>query len=243
MFPSRILVVDDEQDLVWTIKRSLSDESYEVLTAYNGAEALATAHRRRPDLIILDIVMPDLNGLEVCRLLRQDSASAAIPILFLTARSTIEDRINGLEEGGDDYLCKPFDLRELKARVKALLRYDRRYSDNSSSHEKRSTTLKVGLLKLDLNAHSIRVRDKTVDLTPCEFHLLHYLMDHAGKVFSGQQLLQQVWDYPPNTADPGLVRWHVKNLRTKLEPDPANPIYIRTVKRHGYIMDRRFNSQ
>ena len=119
---ARILLADDEQDLVWAVRHSLSDEGYEVLTAYDGMEALAIARCHRPDLVILDIAMPRLDGLQVCRRLRRDPTLAAVPILFLTVRSAIEDRIKGLDEGGDDYLVKPFDLEELKARVKALLR-------------------------------------------------------------------------------------------------------------------------
>lgn len=243
MFQTQILVADDEQDLVWAIQQSLSDEGYEVLTAYNGAEALAIAHRHNLDLIILDISMPHLDGLEVCRLLRQDSIMAAVPILFLSARNTIEDRIKGLDEGSDDYLTKPFDLGELKARTRALLRRGRSSRGTSSNSEKRETLLVVGSLTLDLRSHSMRVREKPVELTPTEFDLIHHFMDHAGEVFSSQQLLQQVWGYPLEAADLGLVRWHVKNLRAKLEPDPNHPVYLRTVKRHGYMLNRRRSSK
>jgi DNA-binding response OmpR family regulator len=236
---ARILVVDDEQDLVWAIRHSLNDEGYEVLTAYDGAEALAIARRHLPDLIILDIVMPRLDGLQVCRELRRDPALAAVPILFLTVRSAVEDRVAGLDEGADDYLVKPFDLRELKARVRALLRRGRLipgFTPNGVLKlERRHSLLVAGPLALNLCARQVRVGDKIVQLTPAEFDLLRYLMTHPGEVFSSQQLLQQVWGYRPGTADPGLVRWHVKNLRAKIEPDPAHPTYIRTIPRHGYI--------
>lgn len=122
MSKARILVVDDEQDLLWALQHSLSDEGYEVLTAQNGKEGLCAARRHRPDLVILDIVMPELNGLRVCRELRRDPSLASVPIIFLTVRSTVEDRIAGLDEGGDDYIVKPFDTGELKARIRALLR-------------------------------------------------------------------------------------------------------------------------
>jgi len=238
----RILLVDDEQDLVWAVRHSLSDDGHEVLTAYDGMEALAVARRHRPDLVILDIVMPRLDGLQVCRKMRRDPTLAAVPILFLTVRSAIEDRIKGLDEGGDDYLVKPFDLEELKARVKALLRRSRSAPEGGSGPEGQGSLLVVGPLTLDLHTRQVRVGEKTVQLTPTEFDLLHHLMTHPGEVYSSRQLLRQVWGYPPKTADPGLVRWHVKNLRAKIEPDPAHPVYIRTVPRHGYMLERRLSS-
>lgn len=233
---ARILVVDDEQDLVWAIRHSLNDEGYEVLAAYDGVEALAIARRHLPDLVILDIVMPRLDGLQVCRRLRRDPNLAAVPILFLTVRSAVEDRVTGLDEGADDYLVKPFDLRELKARVRALLRRGRSFvPDGAPKLVGRSALLVVGPLTLNLHTRQVQVNGKTIQLTPAEFDLLHHLMTHPGEVFSSQQLLQQVWGYRPGTADPGLVRWHVKNLRAKIEPDPSHPVYIRTIPRHGYI--------
>jgi DNA-binding response OmpR family regulator len=235
---NRILLVDDEQDLVWAVRHSLNDEGYEVLTAYDGVEALAVARRHRPDLVILDIVMPRLDGLQVCHVLRRDPALAAVPVLFLTVRNAIDDRIKGLDGGGDDYLVKPFDLGELKARIRALLRRSRPAPEGAPGLEGRNSLLKVGPLTLDLHTCQVRVGGKTVQLTPTEFDLLHHLMVHLGEVFSSQQLLQQVWGYPPETADPGLVRWHIKNLRAKIEPDPAQPVYIRTIPRHGYILRR-----
>lgn len=236
MSMARILLVDDEQDLVWAVQRSLSDEGYEVLTAYNGVEALAVARRHRPDVVILDIVMPLLDGLQVCRRLRRDLTLATVPILFLTERSAIEDRITGLDEGGDDYLIKPFDLQELKARVRALLRRRRSAPEGGPGPKGQDSLLVVGPLTLDLHTCQASVGEKTVQLTPTEFDLLHHLMSHPGEVFSSPHLLQQVWGYPPETADPGLVRWHIKNLRAKIEPDPAHPVYLRTVPRHGYIL-------
>ena len=233
---ARILLVDDERDLVWAVRRSLSDEDYEVLTAYDGMEALAVARRHRPNLIILDVVMPLLDGLQVCHRLRRDATLAAVPILFLTERSGIEDRIAGLDEGGDDYLLKPFDLRELKARIRALLRRSRPAAERGPGAEDQSSLLMVGSLALDPHARQARVGGETVQLTPTEFDLLYHLMTHPGEVFSSQQLLQQVWGYPPSTADPVLVRWHIKNLRAKIEADPSHPVHVRTVPRHGYIL-------
>jgi DNA-binding response OmpR family regulator len=270
---ARILLVDDEQDLVWAVQHGLNDEGHEILTAYDGLEALAIARRHRPDLVILDIVMPRLDGLQVSRRLRRDPTLAAVPILFLTVRSTIEDRVAGLDEGGDDYLVKPFDLGELKARVRALLRRVRMSRSSTPGHpadgpgpEDQDFLLVIGPLTLDLRSRQVRVREKpvqfsylvagtvsitdtlsrsstpgqqgekTVQLTPAEFDLLHHLMLHPGEVFSSTQLLRQVWGYPPETADPGLVRWHMRNLRAKIEPDPAHPLYLLTIPHHGYIL-------
>jgi two-component system response regulator RpaA len=231
-----ILLVDDEQDLVWTLRQSLDDEGYEVATAGDGVVALAVARRRRPDLVILDIVMPRLDGLQVCQALRQDPTLAAVPILFLSVRRGVMDRVTSLDEGGDDYLVKPFDLRELKARIRALLRRHRSTPEQGSGSEDSIPLLVVGLLALDLRTHQVRVGTQPVQLTPTEFALLRHLMIHHGRVFSSPQLLQQVWGYS-DMADPGLVRWHIKNLRAKIESDPAHPTYIRNVHRHGYILD------
>ena len=228
--PLRILVADDERDLVWALQHILADEGYEVLTAYDGLQALTLARSQRPDLIILDVIMPGLDGFAVCHMLRQDRELATIPVLFLTVRGDIEDRLAGLDGGSDDYLVKPFDARELQARIRAVLRRSRFTAPQSKSH-----LLTAGSLTLDLHTHQVRVEEKTVQLTPCEFNLLHYLMAYAGQVFSSAALLEAVWGYTSGAATPALVRWHVKNLRAKIEPDPAHPIYIRTVQRHGYI--------
>ena len=171
---ARILLVDDEQALVWALRHSLSDEGYKVLAAGNGAEALALAQRKSPDLVILDIVMPGLDGLEVCRRLRRDPALAAVPILFLTVRNSVKDRVIGLNGGADDYLIKPFDVQELKARVRSLLRRSR--STAKALGLDQDSTLVVGSLTLDLRCRKVCVGDRIVQLTPTEFHLLHHLM-------------------------------------------------------------------
>lgn len=231
-----ILVVDDERHLVWAVQRSLSESGYQVLTAYDGVEALAVARRYPPDFIVLDVIMPYLDGFEVCRRLRRDPVLADVPILFLTARDAIEDRVAGFDQGGDDYLAKPFDLRELKARIDALLRRSRSDSRPEPRTESPPSTLRMGSLDLDPNTCQVCVGETgAVPLTPTECELLQHLMSHPGEVFSSRQLLQQVWGYPLETADPSLVRWHIKNLRAKIEPDPARPTYIRTLARLGYV--------
>ena len=230
---SRILLVDDEQDLLWALQYCLRDEGYEVLTAQDGVAALAAARRQRPALVVLDIIMPRLDGLQVCRRLRRDAALATVPILFLTERNGVEAKVRGLDEGGDDYITKPFDLQELKSRIKALLRRGQLASKESPQLEEQCC-LTAGRLTLSLRTCQVSIGDQTVQLTPIQFDLLHYLMSHANEVISSRQLLQQVWGTPPNLVDTVLVRWHIKRLRLQIEPDPTQPVYIRTVPRHGY---------
>ena len=245
-----ILLADDEPDLVWAVQRSLLYEGYEVLVAGDGLEALAVARRHSPALVILDIVMPNLDGLEVCRRMRNDPALATTPIIFLTDRSAITDRMVGLDEGGDDYLVKPFDLKELKARVGAMLRRSAYPPHVAIQHlgeippaGEQAPTISaepaaVSFI-LDLHSRQLKIGGKVIELTPTEFDFLYFLMTHPGKVFTAKQLLQLVWSYPPGTADPGLVRWHVKNLRAKIEPEPDHPRFILTVPRQGYTLNRR----
>jgi DNA-binding response OmpR family regulator len=233
--PTLVLIVDDEPDLLWALQHSLSDEGYEVLTAGDGQVALQVAHRHRPDLVVLDVAMPGMDGIEVCRRLRRDPALAAIPILFLTVRSQVDDRVTALDEGGDDYMVKPFDLRELKSRVRALLRRGRTAPQLPAGSEGGAYLLTVGTLTLDLHRGQARVGGRVVPLTPNEFHLLHFLMLHPDEVFSGLKLLEAVWGYMPDASSSGVVRWHIGNMRAKLELDPAHPILIRTIPHHGYV--------
>jgi DNA-binding response OmpR family regulator len=240
MVPISILVADDEQDLVWAVRHSLCDEGYDVLTAHDGLEAMALACRHHPDLIVLDVVMPGLDGLELCRKLRRDPTLAAVAILFLTEHGAVGDRVAGLDAGGDDYLAKPFDLRELKARIKALLRRHRPPGGRRDPTGPPGNHLVVGTLTLDLLSLKVRAGSgATIQLTRVEADLLAWLMRHAGQLFSSQQLLEQVWGYPPGVADPSLVRWHIKNLRAKIELDPTLPQCIHTVSRQGYILEAR----
>jgi len=233
---ARILVVDDEQDLLWALQRHLGDEGYEVHTAEDGIQGLQLARAHHPHLIILDVSMPRMNGIEMCRELRRDPTLAATPVLFLTVRGTVDDRIKGLNGGGDDYLVKPFDIGELKARVCALLR--RVPSAAEPEMERPDYLMVVGALILDLHRREARVGDKAVTLTPTEFDLLYYLMKHPDEVFSSERLLQALWGYVPNPASASVVRWHINNIRRKIEPDPDHPVFIRTVSRHGYMLPR-----
>jgi len=226
---ARILVVDDDRDVAGTIERTLRRRDHEVIVAYSGAQALELIQIQCPDLVVLDIMMPRMDGIEVCQRIRTLPNVTSVPILFLTARGKIEDKIEGFEAGADDYLTKPFDLRELELRVKALLR-------RSLPTEVPKAPLEVGSLSLDPRTFELSVDDEVLLLTPVEFELLYYLMRHAGEVVSTERLLQEVWEYPPGTGDPNLVRAHIRNIRSKIEPEPDNPTYIKTISRHGYLI-------
>ncbi|MCD6385090.1 response regulator transcription factor [Candidatus Sumerlaeota bacterium] len=226
-----ILVVDDDEDVAETIERTLRRANYEVRVAYRGADAMEIARREHPDLIVLDIMMPGMSGIEVCRHLRANPRFLSTPILFLTAKGEIADKIEGFEAGADDYLTKPFDLRELELRVRALLR--RSHPDQMEVPPER---IEVGPLVLDCQTYELITPDRKVLLTPVEFELLRFLMSNPGKVFSAEKLLQQVWGYPPGTGMPDLVRVHIKNIREKIEPSPRNPRYLKNILRHGYTI-------
>jgi DNA-binding response OmpR family regulator len=235
-----VLVVDDEQDLTWAVQRSLSDEGYDVETAADGVEALAAISRCRPDLIILDIILPRLDGLQVCLRVRQNPDLANTPVILLTARSSIEERVLGLDRGADDYLVKPFDLRELAARVRALLRRGvtpSQVTPGTDQPESADSAIEVGALRLDLHTRQVSLEDRAAQLTPAEFDLLHFLLKHRRQIFSSAQLLRQVWGCFADAADTGLVRWHIKNLRSKIERDPLHPVFLRTVPHQGYLLD------
>lgn len=229
MSTPHILVVDDDIEVARSIEVSLRKQ-YQVFTVYSGVEALKDARRHRPDLIILDVVMPGMDGLETCRQLRTDPALADVPILFLTALGRPEDRIAGLRAGGDDYLTKPFNLEELQLRIKAILRRVIKEPPVPSS------TLVLNDLVLDRNSYQVSTNQKQAKLTPVEFDLLYHLMMHPDEVFTSDRLLQEVWDYPSESGSPDLVRMHIKNLRNKIEVDPSQPKIIVTIPRRGYTI-------
>lgn len=226
-----ILAVDDDPDVLGTLTRALTPEGYEVGRAISGQEAIKMLAERRPDLIILDIIMPGMDGLAVCRAIRANAAYNDLTILFLTARGQTDDVVAGLDAGGDDYVVKPFQLAELTARVRALIRRSQRQVLSESA------VLSVGPLVLDSNTHQVVVdEDEPIQLTSTEHRLLRYLVEHVNQALSPQHLLEAVWDYPPNTGDPDLVRAHVRNLRAKLEPDTESPRIIRTIHGVGYMI-------
>jgi DNA-binding response OmpR family regulator len=222
--------VDDDLEVLETLGRVLEREKLEVKLANSGAHAFDLLEKRLPDLLILDIVMPGMDGITVCRRLRANPNYVSLPILFLTAKGSTDDVVDGLDAGADDYVVKPFELAELRARVHALIRRGQRQSGAAAS-----AVLQIGDLVLDSDTYQARVRDVVVQLTSTEHRLLRYMMEHTNQALSPAHLLQAVWEYPPDTGDPDLVRAHVRNLRTKIEKDP-NRRYIRTIHGVGYMI-------
>lgn len=225
---AKILVVDDERVLLDTLKYNLVKAGHEVRVAIDGETALQAARQDSPDLMILDVMLPKVDGFEVCRTLRQEKV--ATPILMLTARDEELDKVIGLELGADDYLTKPFSMRELLARVKALLR---RAELIQATEGASSKLLREGVLEIDLDSHRAFYEDKTLHLKPKEFDLLAYLMRHRGRAFSRDQLLEQVWGYE-YAGDTRTVDVHIRWLREKVERDPSRPQLIETVRGVGY---------
>jgi DNA-binding response OmpR family regulator len=189
------------------------------------------ARQQTPDLIISDIIMPNMDGVQLCHELRRDPKLSAVPILLLTAKGRIEDKLDGLEAGADDYLTKPFDIRELQLRVKMILK---RTLEPDSLPEREQ--FNVGQLSLNCDNFKLTTQEKQVLLSPTEFDLLYHLMSHPGEVFSSEALLQEVWGYTADTGSPDLVRMHVRNLRIKIEPDSRKPRYVLTVPSRGYTI-------
>jgi DNA-binding response OmpR family regulator len=226
-----ILVIDDDELVSRTLQRTLKLYDYQVMVANSGPEGLQLARRHRPDLFVLDIMMPGMDGYQVCRQIRGDPLLADLPVLFLTAKGKDEDKIEGFRAGADDYLSKPFNMEELQLRVKAILR---RSAPVEISAPEPLTEIIVGNVRLDCRTFEVTTPNGTALLTNVQFDLLYHLLSNVDQVFNSQQLLQDVWDYPRDTGSPELVRAHIKNLREKIEPKPSNPIYIRTIQGHGY---------
>ena len=232
---SRILVVEDDLTLLETLEYNLAAEGYKVITAADGLSALEIAREEDPDLIVLDLMLPRMDGFEVCRVLRREMT---VPILMLTARADEVDRVVGLEVGADDYLTKPFSMRELLARVKALLRRVRLIREEMAGAMGVPGTeqLTFGDLVIDLDRHEVMVRGKSLRLKPKEFDLLLFLARHSGMALSRDLLLERVWgwDYGGGSR---TVDVHVRWLREKIEADPANPERIVTVRGIGYVFE------
>src|SRR6266568_4089135 len=223
---STILLVDDEESIQKLLAYPLEREGYRVLQARDGEEALARFASERVDLVVLDIMLPKLDGLEVCKRLRAESE---VPIIMLTARDDELDKVLGLELGADDYITKPFSIREFRSRVRALLRRASVARQAATSEE----VIAVDGLRIDLARRAVEVRDEPVQLTYVEFELLRTLAAHPGRVYSRRMLLEALWgaaDY----REPRTIDVHVRHLREKLERDPREPEYIFTVRGAGY---------
>ena len=219
-----ILVVDDDKKTVDLIRLYLEKDGYRVLTAYDGRQAMDLARRREPGLIILDLMLPRVDGLDVCRILRSESK---VPIIMLTAKTTEEDKLVGLDLGADDYVTKPFSPRELVARVRAVLRRVHTEEDDGPGE------LVFGDMVVDFVRHEARVNGESIHLTPKEFRLLETMAKQPGRVFSRLELLEHAFGFDYGGFE-RTVDVHVMNLRKKIEPDPAEPTYIQTVYGLGY---------
>lgn len=225
----KILVVDDEVSIVTLLSYNLEKSGYQVVTASDGQEALAKAHEERPDLILLDLMLPKLDGIEVLKQLRQDRNQ--IPVIMLTARGDELDKVLGLELGADDYITKPFSPREVLARIKALFRRVHTQSDTELDHQ-----LKVGALSIDPESYQAYLRDQPLELTTKEFELLLYFIRNKGRVITREQLLDHVWNYD-YLGDSRIVDVHISHLREKIETDSKQPKYIKTVRGIGYKLE------
>ena len=227
----KILVVDDEPTLVETIRYSLKKEGYEIVVALDGLKALEVARQERPDLVILDVMLPGLDGFEVCRALRRETI---VPILMLTARDDEIDKVVGLEIGADEYMTKPFSMRELIARVRAMLRRVQMLrAETATTRDADAETLRSGDLGVDIRAHRVFLGEREIALKPKEFDLLAFFVRNRGQVFNRDLLLQRVWGYD-FAGDTRTVDVHVRGLREKVERDPSEPTRIETVRGVGY---------
>jgi DNA-binding response OmpR family regulator len=222
MSGKKVLVVDDDVKTVELVKLYLNRDGYRVLTAYNGKDALQLAREGHPDLIVLDIMLPGMNGLDVCRTLRQESD---VPIIMLTALTTDDDRLTGLNLGADDYVSKPFSPRELAARVRAVLR--------RLPGERGLEKIEYGALTVDFLKHEAYLEDKPLNLTPIEFKVLGVLLKEPGRVFSRAQIIEKALGHDFDSFD-RTIDVHILKLRRKLEPDPHHPRYIKTIYGAGY---------
>lgn len=260
-----ILVIEDDEIVARTIERSLRSQDFKVTIARSGVEGLKLARSQGPDLVILDVIMPGMDGYTVCREMRADISLSDVPVLFLTAKIKDEDKITGFKAGADDYLSKPFNLDELILRVRAILRraggpagspppglpslsqqsdltpFARevlRQIGSSSKTAAFTHCLVVDDYVLDTHTYELYTKKQgKLRLTPVQYDLLYHLMSHPDQIFTPQRLLDEVWDYPTDSGSPDLVRVHIKNLREKVEEDPSSPGFIRTVPGYGYTVN------
>ncbi|MBZ4686426.1 MAG: two-component system, OmpR family, alkaline phosphatase synthesis response regulator PhoP [Clostridia bacterium] len=220
----KILIVDDEENIVELIEYNLKNAGFKTICAMNGEDALELAGKENPDLIILDVMMPSMDGFDVVRALRRESK---VPVLMLTARTDEFDRVLGLELGADDYLTKPFSMRELIARVKAILRR----TEKEQKEEKNQ--IKAGPIFMDIDSHKVFVNEEEIQLTAKEYELLKLFITNKGRVFTREELLDKLWGYD-YYGDTRTIDVHVRHLREKLETDSKKPEYIKTVRGVGY---------
>lgn len=228
----RILVIDDDSAISALVAVNLEMAGYDVNQAADGIKGQALALQLQPDLVMLDLMLPKVDGFTVCQRLRRDERTSDIPVLMLTALSQTQNKVEGFNAGADDYLTKPFEIEEMLARVRALLRR----ADRIPQAAKHSEILNFGPLTLVPERHEVVWFDQTVKLTNLEFELLHCLLQQHGQTVSPSEILKEVWGYDPND-DIETIRVHIRHLRTKLEPDPRHPNYIKTVYGAGYCLE------
>lgn len=251
---SNILVIEDDNLVARTIERCLRGNEYRVQVASTGVAGLKAARRKIPNLVLLDVMMPGMDGFTVCKEMREDALLKNVPIIFLTAKSKVEDKIIGLSVGADDYLGKPFNVDELLLRVKAILRRTQLSNNQASQPEKGKSksadpktrpnnlteanpVIHIGKYALDTRTYMFSSPKKgQLRLTPIQYTLLYHLMTHPNKIFSPALLLDEVWDYPSDTGSADLVRVHIKNIREAVEDDPKNPVFIKTIQGYGYTI-------
>ena len=227
----RILIIEDDRDIIELVRYNLVNEGFQVTAASDGTAGLASLKKSPPDILLLDLMLPRLSGLEICKEIRRDSALNRLPILMLTARGEEADRVVGLEMGADDYVTKPFSPRELVARVKALLRR----TDPAGDSQR---TIAVGKLLIDPAAYRVAREGKPLTLSTLEFRLLYYLAARPNRVFTRDQLLDAVWG-TERFVTPRSVDVYVRRLREKIEADPENPAHLKTVRGAGYLFETR----
>lgn len=231
----QVLVVDDEENIQELIRLGLRYEGFQVESASNGPDAISAAQRLNPDLIILDLMLPGMDGLEVCRRLRANPTTQDIPILMLTAKDEVHDRVTGLDTGADDYLTKPFDFEELVARVKAILRRQQRAQRAEQGSASPNQILQFADLQLNMATREVTRGGRLIELTATEYNLLHLFMSHPRQVLDRQTILNRVWGYD-FLGETNIIEVYVRYLREKIEDSPSTPRLIQTVRGVGYVL-------
>lgn len=230
----KLLIIDDDEELLDSLKTSLNSYGFDVITANNGQEGIEIIKKEYENLgiVITDIAMPVMTGVEVCRIIKQDKVFRNLPVLMLTTMADLGNKYLGFTAGADDYITKPFEQLELMLRVKALMKRDQLYKD---PEELKDTT--KAQIKMNKNNYSITVRNQEIYLNPLEFDMLYYLYNNANRLISIDEFFQKVFKYPPDTGNSDTIRTHIKNIRAKIEEDPANPKIITNVPKRGYMFN------
>lgn len=232
MNKEKILIVEDEINIVDLIKINLENSGYEVLSSYTGMEAISKIHSDKPDLVLLDLALPDIDGLQICQMIRRNDETKDIPIIMVTARSEEDDKVEGLTMGADDYITKPFGIRELEARIETVLRRYNRKTSNIEGIDSKSSIIQLRDIKMNLNKHEVTKKDEKIDLTLTEFKILKIIMENRDNVTSRNNLLDEI-GIDKSNLESRTLDVHIRNIRKKLEEDLEHE-YIETVRGIGY---------